>query len=282
MTKRTLKDFDDILRDLDPATAALTEEETRRGSAARERIMTAPVSDAAGIEVPRRRRQGGRALVAAAAAAAAAVAVPMVLGGGSAFASWSAVPEPLTPSASAIASDACRSAMGVNSDGLQTVMGERRGGWTFVLLQGAGGEAACLMPQKLIDSDSGASRADGFFGSYDPDPPAAPTPASDAIVESESMAGSVSLPGRLSLGTVDGWFVWVRGYVGRDVVAVTVDPPVGPDVEASVKDGRFSAWWPAGNAEGNDAGSGGAWAFTVTLADGTVQQTSSEPSGAGP
>ena len=212
--------------------------------------------------------------MAAAIAAAAAVSVPMVLGGGSAFASWSAVPEPLTSSASTTASDTCRSAMGVSSDGLQTVMSERRGGWTFVLLEGAGGEAACLMPQKLIDSDSGASRADGFFGSYDPDPPPAPRPATDAIVESESMAGSVSLPGRLSLGTVDGWFVWVRGYVGRDVVAVTVDPPVGPDVEASVRDGRFSAWWPAGNAEGDDTGSGDAWTYTVTLADGTTQQSS--------
>ncbi|MGL5823697.1 MAG: hypothetical protein ACRCYU_02485, partial [Nocardioides sp.] len=66
------------------------------------------------------------------------------------------------------------------------------------------------------------------------------------------------------------------GYVGSDVVGVTVDPPVGPDVEASIQEGRFSAWWPAGEARGDNPGVSGAWTYTVTLADGSTRQAESQ------
>jgi hypothetical protein len=66
--------------------------------------------------------------------------------------------------------------------------------------------------------------------------------------------------------------VYVTGYAGRDVTRVTVDPPVGPDVEASLEDGRFAAWWPAGKARGDNPGMGGEWGYTVTLTDGTTRR----------
>lgn len=127
------------------------------------------------------------------------------------------------------------------------------------------------MPEDLIGAPDGAARKNGFFGTFDVDPPEAPTPARDRIVETESMGGSVSLSGRLPFSTTEGWFSWVSGYAGSDVTGVTVHPPVGPDVEATVSQGRFSAWWPAGDARGDNPGVSGGWTYTVTLADGTTR-----------
>lgn len=267
MSRHTGVDLDAVLRELDPAGAVVTEEERHRATGALEMILATPHLDRSDVASPQRRRPRGRALVAAGFAAVAAIAVPTILSGGSAFASWTATPEPLAPAAAAAAADTCQSALGFDDRDARTVMSERRGGWTFVRIEGSGGEGSCLMPEDFVNGSS--SRTDGFFGTYDPDPPTPPTPARDAIAETGSMAGSVSLPGRLSLGTVDGWFSWVNGYAGSDVSGVTVHPPTGPDVEASVSGGRFSAWWPAGEARGDNPGVGGAWTYTLTLSDGT-------------
>lgn len=128
------------------------------------------------------------------------------------------------------------------------------------------------MPDDVVGASGATARRSGFFGSYDTDPAKAPTPARDSIIETESAGGAVSLPGRLSVRTVDGWFTWVTGYAGRDVTRVTVDPPVGPDVVASLEGGRFAAWWPSGEARGNNPGVGGAWGYTVTLTDATTRR----------
>jgi hypothetical protein len=182
------------------------------------------------------------------------------------------MPATLSPPTAAAAATTCRSASGIRDRSARVVLGERRGGWTYVLLAGRGGEAACLMPDDLLGASAVGSRRSGIFSSYDPDPAEAPTPARDSIIETESAGGAVTVPGRLSLGTKDGWFIWVTGYAGNDVTRVTVDPPVGPDVEASLEGGRFAAWWPSGEARGDNPGVGGAWSYTVTLADGTTRR----------
>ncbi|KQY58617.1 hypothetical protein ASD11_02890 [Aeromicrobium sp. Root495] len=120
--------------------------------------------------------------------------------------------------------------------------------------------------------DGDADRKNGFFGNYNTEPPKAPVPARDGIEETWNIGGSVTVPGRLSLGTTEEWFTWVSGYAGDDVTGVTVHPPVGPDVEATVNDGRFSAWWPAGEVRGDHPGVGGAWSYSVTLVDGTTRR----------
>ena len=268
---------DAALRDLDPASAAtLTEAERQRADAMLARILAAPGHEPVRPEPARPRRRRGRVLVPVGLLAAAAVAVPLTLTGGSAFASWTADPEPLSPSAAEAAAATCRSALDIRDQSARVVIGERRGGWTYVLLDGPDGEGACLMPDDLVGDNDVAARGSGFFGSYDTDPMPAPTPARDGIVETESAAGAVTLPGRLGVGTIEGWFTWVTGYAGSDVTGVTVHPPVGPDVEASLEDGRFSAWWPAGEARGDNPGVGGAWTYTVTLADGTTQRVQAQ------
>ena len=265
------------MRDLDPfPNTTLNEEERDRADAMLARILATPSHEHVRTETDRPRRRRGRVLIPVGLLTAAAVAVPTALGGGSAFGSWTAIPEPLPLSTAAAAATTCRSVLDIRDEGARVVIGERRGGWTYVLLDGPGGEGACLMPEGLVGAGDVADRQSGFFGSYDTDPVEAPTPARDSIIETESAGGTVSLPDRLGVGTIEGWFNWVTGYAGNDVTGIIVHPPVGPDVEASLDGGRFSAWWPAGEARGDNPGVGGAWTYTVTLADGTTRRVETQ------
>lgn len=269
MTRYTDARIEDILREMDPAPPALTEDERERAAAARDLILG---TSSVGVRVEPRRRTGRSLLVAAVLVAVVAVAVPTAIGGGTAFASWAATPQPLPQPAAESAAATCRSALEVDDPRVRAVIGEKRGGWTYVLIKGPAAEGACLMPDDFMSTPRSADRAGGFFGSYDVDPPDAPTPARDALIETESMLGAVSVPGRFPFSSTKGWFTWVNGHVGGDVTGVTVDPPVGPDVEATVSRGRFTAWWPADEARGDRSGVSGAWTYTVTLADGTTRK----------
>jgi hypothetical protein len=274
MTKRT--DFARTaaaLRELDPATTTtLTEEERQRADAMLARILATPDHEHAQLATARRRRRR-RVLVSAALLAAATVALSTALSGGTAFADWTPKPTALPAPTAAAAATTCRSIHGMRDQSPRVVIGERRGGWTYVLLAGPGEEGSCLMRDDFVRASAvKARRSGGLFGHYDPNPPNAPTPARDSLIETESTGGAVSVPGRLPFGTRDGWFAYVTGYAGRDVTRVTVHPPVGPDVQASLEDGRFAAWWPAGEARGDNPGISGAWSYTVTLADGTTRR----------
>lgn len=261
------------LRELDPATTTtLTEDERQRADAMLTRILATPSHAHGRTETDQPRSRRRRVLIPVALLTAATVAMSTVLSGGSAFADWKATPVPLPSPTAAAAAITCRSALDIRDPSARIVIGERRGGWTYVLLDGPAGEGACLMPDGLVGASAVAARKSGFFGSYDPDPAEAPTPTRDSIIETESAGGAVSLPGRLSVGTIDGWFIWVTGYAGSDVTRVTVNPPVGVGVEATLEGGRFAAWWPSGEARGDNPGVGGAWSYTVTLADGTKRR----------
>jgi hypothetical protein len=263
------------LRDLDPAqTTTLTEEERQRADATLTRILVTPTSPQHVRTVtgqPRQRRR--RVLVPVALIAAAAVMLSTALSGGTAFADWTPKPTALPAPTAAAAATTCRSVHEMRDQSPRVLIGERRGGWTYVLLDGPGEEGSCLMPDDFVGASAvNARRSGGFFGHYDPNPPKAPTPARDSIIETESAAGAVSVPGRLWVGTIDGWFMYVTGYAGSDVTRVTVDPPAGPNVEASLENGRYAAWWPAGEARGDNPSMTGDWSYTVTLADGTTRR----------
>lgn len=259
------------LRDLDPApTTALTDEELERAHATFARILATPSLDRIPEVSDRPRRRRSLVLVGLVGAAGAAVPT-LLLGGGSAFASWTPKPEPLT--AATEAATTCRAALQVPNQGERVVIAERRGGWTYVLIAGPEAEGACLMPDDLVGrQDPADHKEEGFFGTYDTDPVEAPTLARDRIVETESMLGSVPTPGVLPFTTDDGWFSWVKGYVGSDVTGVSVHPPVGPDVEASVANGRFAAWWPSDQPSNENLEVMEAWTYTVTLADGSTRR----------
>ena len=261
------------LRDLDPApTTVLTDEELERADATFARILATPSHDQVPRESDRPRRRRSLVLVGLVGAAGAAVPA-MLVSGGSAFASWTPKPEPLTAAAVTEAATTCRAALQVPNQGERVVIAERRGGWTYVLIAGPKAEGACLMPDDLVGRQNPAGhKKEGFFGGYTPDPVEVPTLARDRIVETESMQGSVPTPGVLPFTADEGWFSWVEGYVGSGVTGVTVHPPVGPDIEASVANGRFAAWWPSDQPSSENPEVMGAWTYTVTLADGSTRR----------
>lgn len=260
------------LRDLDPAPAtALTAAELERADATFARVVATSHDHHVPEQSDRPRLRRGVVLAGLVGAAGAAVSA-LLLGGGSAFASWTPKPEPLTAAAATEAATTCRTALGMPDRGERVVSAERRGQWTYVLIAGPQAQGACLMPDNLVGHQDPADRKDqGFFGTYDMEPVEAPTLARDRIDETDSMDGSVSTPGRWPFSTDEGYFSWVQGYVGSDVTGVTVHTPAGPDVEASIARGRFSAWWPSDPPSSENPEAMEAWTYTVTLANGSTR-----------
>jgi hypothetical protein len=249
------------LRHLDPAPSTdLTEAELERADAAFARIVATHIDEPlpTGPDRPHRRRS--RLLVIVGLAGAAGVAIPaLLLGGGTAYGSWTPTPEPLAVVAAAKAATTCRAVLGVPDGGERVAVAERRGEWTYVLLAGPGTEAVCLMPNDLVGQNH--PDRDDVFGSYDTDPPAPPALEPDGIDEITSMQGS----------TEEGWFVWSEGYVGSDVTGVTVHTSSGLDIEASLAGNRFAAWWPASKQSSSHPAE--TWSYTVHLADGRTRRT---------
>lgn len=260
------------LRDLDPApVTVLTDEELARADEIFARIVANPHDGHVVVGAARPPRH--RLLVSVGLIGAAGAAVPaLLLGGGSAFASWTPTPQALTAAGEREAAATCRTTLEVPDQGEQVVVAERRGGWTYVLLAGPASEGFCLMPDDLVGHrDPARERPEGFFGGYTTDPGDAPTLPRDRIDETGSMSGSVPAPGFLPFRD-DGWFTSVQGYVGSDVMGVTVRTPIGTDVEASVTNGRFAAWWPSAMPSSENLDVMGAWAYTVTLTDGSTRE----------
>lgn len=255
------------LRQLDRGGQAdLTDAERERAEAGFARIVSTPHDGPVTVEPERKHRRWGRVLVTLFLAGAAAVATPMMLTGGTAFGTWSPIPTALTGETSATAADTCRkihqqSAQGAPieaprmGDGGRLIIAERRGGWTFVMIEGPGkDQGICLMPNDDIGKESPSGSAGGYFGPDAADPP---TVAPDRIAENISAEGS----------TDEGWFNWVEGYVGSNVIGVTVHTSSGLDIQASVAGNRFAAWWP-GKVQSAENPKGETWTYTVHLANG--------------
>ncbi|HSU02124.1 MAG TPA: hypothetical protein VLK03_06205 [Nocardioides sp.] len=276
MKKHTADSLIDVaLRSLDPAPATVQSQDERvRAEAAFARIVAGPAGAPDTVEPRPPRRARRRLLVSVGLVGAAGAAVPaLLLGGGSAFGSWTPTPEPLTPADVGQALAACRAVLAVPDRGERAVVAERRGGWTYVLVAGPRAEGACLMPDDLVgQEDPAAHRSLGFFGSYSTDPAEAPSVARNGIAVTGAMEGSVPRPSIWPFGDDDGWFSLVEGYVGAGVTGVTVHTPVGVDVEASVTHGRFAAWWPSEQPSSDNLQVMGPWTYTVTLADGGTRR----------
>lgn len=259
------------LRDLDAAgSTELTAAERDRADAMFARIVTAPAGASPDAPVAPARRRGRRLLTGMGLAGAVGVAVPaMLFSGGSAFGSWTATPEPLTDAAAAEAAATCRSHLAMPDRGERIVIAEQRGAWTLVMMAGPEAEFTCLMADDSVDRDP--HNSDGVFMSAGGGAAAAPAIARDDLVEGTSMGGTVPDDELAPWADDEDWFTWAEGYVGSDVTGVTVHTASGKEVEASVSDGRFAAWWPAGEVDSDNPEVSGAWTYTLTLADGTTR-----------
>jgi hypothetical protein len=192
---------------------------------------------------------------------AAAVVVPVLTSAGDkAYASWSPQPVPLAPIESAAAAEACLAAVHRQAAPPVTpVLAERRGGWTYVLLRPAEDvSTSCLMPTDEIGRSPAADHR-RWFWSDDEEVPG-PVRDPEGIRVDSAATGT----------TEEGLFSYSEGAVGDDVVDVTVTTPRGVTVTASVANGRYAAWWPAGQNRLRSPEISRAPEIDVTLADGTT------------
>jgi len=257
--------IDAALRDLDPGQGAeLSAAQRETARATFERIVRTPTYAPVRPEPagPRRWRRRWRVLVPLALIAAASIVTPkLLLGGGTAFASWTPTPEHLTGAAATAAATTCQTAFGIPDRTAHIAVAERRGNWTYVLLSGGRAEGMCLMPNDMIGKNPSSS-GHLYGGNYSTDVAPPPRLAPDRIAEKTSGEGD----------TPEGWFNWVAGYVGSKVTGITVHTSSGLDIQASVVGDRFAAWWP-GIVQSSSHPEGETWSYTVHLADGSTRRT---------
>lgn len=278
--------LDDVVRSLDPADASLDDDARRRAEALLDRIISTPSGAEDGrtggvrqrsASGGRRRRLRARWLIPA-AAAAAVVTVIAVNGGGQtpAYASWTPKPGRVASPVLAKTADACRASMAdwekqgpqtgpdrqvVRADTAKVVVAEQRGDYVFVsMVSDSGAEIACLAKAGRPDQIMSAGGSS----------PSATTPAPAPVA-----ADNVEQRG-VGLSSADeGTFGMTSGRVGRDVRGVTIVTG-GTEVEATVANGWFSAWWPAASGFVGSAGVPDV-TYRLTLADGSRRDASPDP-----
>ncbi len=284
MTTRDDSPTTRLLRDLDAADRELSPPQRGRAEATLERILaTDPVPAAATVvpgrgprRTPRRRPRlllaGGTVVVAA---TLVAVLVPSLTGDSEAFASWSPVPVTLGGAERAAALEACvvlqsgeggQLALERDADA-SALVAESRGGWSYVVFTAAGPsgrvlEGSCLVPDELVADP----RPDvgGFFGSLSgAEDLAGPAPAPGVAREDTNGAGSVD----------DELFVYAEGRAGADVTGIEVTTPGGVEVEASLENGRWAVWWPAGDDSLRNPNLTEAPTYRVRMRDGSEADT---------
>lgn len=240
------------------------------------------------------RRRGTTRWVALAGAAAAVTAGALVLpglgGGETAYASWTAAPTRVAPDELGRVTDSCQtladqpppeglppgvtSPPTANAADLTLLLGERRGDWVFTSMTASSTEGTqwvmhCLAELPTGSPDAPAHVSFGVRGVQEWAPPQG----------SEFIEGALSGFGGASLGASgpDEPASATDGWVGPDVVGVTIHGG-GVTIEATLKDGRYAAWWPnAAFDRPEDLPSGGQWlgppspaTYDLTLRDGTV------------
>ena len=234
------------LRELDAATG--THDAARRDQVLARVLASPPAPDPR----PRRRVRPRLLLAGGALALVTVVAVPLLTGGDEAFAGWSATPQELTGNEFDRAVRDCAASQEV--DGAAGVLAERRGGWTYVVLDvpSADGilEGTCLTSSRFPDIDMGG------LGERLPLSEIAP----DVVAEDILGTGT----------TKEGLFSYTQGRAGTDVVAVTITTPGGLEIEATLRDGRYAAWWPGGEAKADSPEFTRAPVVRATLRDGSA------------
>ncbi|NCT90349.1 hypothetical protein GXB85_05195 [Cellulomonas sp. APG4] len=227
---------DVMLRRLDPAPP-VDDVPLRRAEAARHRILASDPAAPLAVEPPDRRRPAVRwVAIPAAAAALAAVgwALPGQLGGAHpAYASWSASPGTLAAADRAVADAACRDQLRMPSP--EPVVAERRGAWVALLYTGGDLVGACLAHVPPGAGDAGYVTSGAASGS---------DVAYDDGVDGHVEGAFFQFGGPTEAGQEVPTVSFTEGRVGPEVDGLTLETPGGTEVEATITDGRYVAWWP--------------------------------------
>ena len=257
---------DSVLRSLDASVARLTAGEQERARETLERIVaTAPSSGAPQPAAPTPARRSRRRLVLVPAAAITLIVGSAVVqgdrGGDAAYASWSATPASVASDELDAAASACRDKLRgsyLNLDRAKLVLAERRGDYVTLLYRTENPDTsgACLVrnPKGSTNVDNVDDGVGGSTG-----------PALKAPARSYTQG---AIFGSQGASITD-------GAVGDAVTGVTIHAGAFT-VKASVRNGRYVAWWPGPAFESGARKPGGEegpkliLTYELTLADGTV------------
>ena len=261
------------LRPFDPAVTNLTDADWITADAALERIVaTPPTADPAlppmhPAAEPARpapgpsRRPGARrlvpVLVAASVLATGLVFWPRPGEDGSAYASWTPTPRPVTGSVQEAVAAACRRQLrgggGLDLARARLVLSERRGDHVALLFRTDDPDVSgfCLARNRPGSTD--VSDVDTAVGGSSG--PAMSAPARGFTEGAVADFGAASI---------------TDGAAGRDVVAVTIRAR-GQAARATVRDGRYVAWWPGPTMTRDADGKPRlVLSYDVTFSDGTT------------
>ena len=254
--------YDPALRSLDAAVGAPDEAHRRRAEARLERIVATPTA-AAPAAVRRRRTPRRLGLVTALAAAIAigAFALRDTGDSGVAYASWTAVPSPVATHDLDTVVRACRDQL--DEGDMPVTLAERRGNFVAVLFH---------------ENNPDLS---GSCVAWNP-------PGSNQVDHVDTAVGGAGGPawtppaGRITQGAISQYggdqpASFTDGAVGHGVVGVTIHAGA-QTITATVKNGRYAAWWPGrafSDGPTEPSGQGGPepiLTYDVRLADSTLKK----------
>ncbi len=245
---------------LDPARDAVVDPGRYESTLARV-LAVDPAQPTTGSEEtpPRRRVRRRRIAVPAGVLAATAAATAVLVAGQPAYADWTPVPVALSAGEATEAARSCLAHQGEPGDTPADVLiADRRGPWIYVLVASAQQESSCVMPESLVGTTPSTTDRRMHAG------------GAGEVLTDPVGARRVDVAIWSASGTDEGLFMLIEGRVGSEVAGVEVLTPTGKRVTASVHDGRFAAWWPAGRSSTRTPELTGAPSLQVTMTDGTV------------
>jgi len=207
--------------------------------------------------------RGGGALAAVGVSTAAVLVVFVGSRAPNAFAGWSATPTRPASGQTASALSRC-TARAARSRGAQSdmaaerwepVLTDTRGPFTAMILHGAGATATCLTGPSFTTITANAAQAGGSYhissivvGVASPAAGRPDVPQMSVVGLSRPSSGPVSQASQVHLTAGGGQpYTLVQGQTQAGVTSATLVLSDGSDVQATVADGSFVAWWP-GNA----------------------------------
>lgn len=261
-------DLDHDFRTLDPAGPAgpATNGLSDRALEDLHRILAAPRhGQPVGTPVrPRSPRQTWtrRLVPAALLLGGAAVLLPSLGGGDPAFATWTARPAALpADDIPGLAAECTSQWEEPVANDLQLKLAEQRGEWRYAVLATPDGTFVdCMLAEQSgifgQERTAGAGRAE--FRPTD-----APTGGDiEALVYGGQRQGYEPMA-----------YVAVSGRAGPDVTTVRAHTPTRGDVNASVQNGFWAAWWPVQLADGEDLDLTGLTLTVTTTGGDTTELT---------
>ena len=230
------------------------------------------------ITMPRSRRVSRRLAVsgvgALAAAGAATAAVLLAFAGAgapNAFAGWTAAPTRPVSNETTAALGQCTSRLagaggsqsGIPTGGWRPLLTDTRGPFTAMILQSGSASATCLTGPSFTTTAANNAQPGGATQHTLSAGTSSPPPTVSIMGLGSSSTGPISQASQSRFTTDHQPYTLVQGQVAADVTEVTLVLSDASNVQATVSNGSFVAWWP-GNANAATA--------TLTSAAGTTTQ----------